>query len=92
MIISFKHKGLRVYFGTGDSSKLNQSHLKRLRLVLAQLHAAEEIRDMDFPGSGLHSLKGDKKSLWSVSISGNWRLIFRFEKGHAYDVDYMDYH
>lgn len=47
---------------------------------------------MDFPGAGLHPLKGDKKEFWSVSISGNWRLIFRFENGHAYDVDYIDYH
>jgi proteic killer suppression protein len=92
MIITFKHKGLKTYFETGNGSKIKQDHTKRLRLILAKLQSAEEIKDMDFPGSGLHSLKGDKKNYWSVSISGNWRLIFRFEKGYAYEVDYIDYH
>jgi len=92
MILTFKHKELRIYFERGVTSKITQSHLKRLRWVLAKLHTAEIIKDMDFPGSGLHPLKGDKKNFWSLSINGNWRLIFRFEKGHAYDVDYIDYH
>ena len=92
MIITFKHKGLKTYFETGNTSKIKQDHVKRLRLILAKLHSAEEIKDIDFPGSGLHSLKGDKKNYWSVSISGNWSLIFRFEKGYVYEVDYIDYH
>ena len=92
MIITFKHKELRMFFEKGDPSKIKQSHLKRLRLILAKLHTAEKIKDMDFPGSDIHSLKGDKKNFLAVSISGNWRLIFRFEEGHAYDVDYLDYH
>lgn len=92
MIKTFKHKDLRMFFEKGDASKVKHSHLNRLRLILAKLHTAEKIKDMDFPGSGLHSLKGDKKDFWAVSISGNWRLIFRFESGHAYDVDYIDYH
>ncbi len=40
----------------------------------------------------LHPLKGELKGLWSVTISGNWRLTFRFEDGHAFDVDLTDYH
>ncbi|MFQ5794720.1 MAG: type II toxin-antitoxin system RelE/ParE family toxin [Candidatus Bipolaricaulia bacterium] len=92
MIESFKHKGLRRFFEKGDSSKIQQAHIRRLRLILTQLHAAKEIRDMNFPGSNLHMLTGDKKGFWSVSVSGNWRVIFRFEDGHAYDVDYLDYH
>ncbi|MGH8602978.1 MAG: type II toxin-antitoxin system RelE/ParE family toxin [Gammaproteobacteria bacterium] len=47
---------------------------------------------MGLPGFRLHPLKGDLKGLWSVSVSGNWRIIFRFEEGHAYDVDLVDYH
>ena len=47
---------------------------------------------MNFPGSGLHKLKGDHQEYWSVSVNGNWRLIFRFENGDVYDVDYLDYH
>lgn len=92
MIQSFKHKSLQLYFEKGDSSKLKQSHLKRLRLILAKLHTAVAIKDMNFPGAGLHPLKGEKKDFWSLTVSGNWRLIFRFENGDAYDVDYLDYH
>jgi proteic killer suppression protein len=47
---------------------------------------------MGLPGFGLHRLKGKLKSFWAVSVSGNWRIVFRFEKGHAYDVDLIDYH
>ena len=43
-------------------------------------------------GFGLHGLKGKQKGLWAVSVSGNWRIVFRFEKGNAYDVDLVDYH
>ena len=48
--------------------------------------------DMDFSGSGLHQLKGSLKDYWAVKVSGNWRMTFRFEAGHAYVVDYQDYH
>ncbi len=92
MIITFKNKALHILFEKGDASKIKPNHVKRLRLVLAKLHTADNIKDMDFPGSGLHSLKGSKKNFWSISVSGNWRLIFRFEKNNAYDVDYLDYH
>ena len=61
-------------------------------LILAKLNTAEQIKDMDFPGAGLHPLIGDKNRFWSVNVSGNWRLTFQFEKGRAYDVDYIDYH
>jgi len=47
---------------------------------------------MNFPGSGLHALKGELDGFWSIRVSGNWRIIFKFEAGDAYDVDYTDYH
>ena len=63
----------------------------RLRLILARLDASAEPEDMNLPGLVLHPLKGSFKGFWSVSISGNWRVIFRFENGNAADVDYLDY-
>jgi proteic killer suppression protein len=45
-----------------------------------------------FPGWRLHPLKGELKGFWSVTVSGNWRVIFRFEKGDAFDLDFVDYH
>lgn len=92
MIESIKHKGLKRFFEKDDSSKIHQTHTSRLRLILTLLYGAKEIKDMNFPGSHLHKLSGDKEDFWSVRVSGNWRVIFRFEDGDAHDVDYLDYH
>lgn len=92
MIINFKHKGLEQFFLKGKSAKINPKHVIKLRLIIAKLHTSMDIKDMGFPGSNLHSLKGDKKDYWSVSVNGNWRVIFRFKNENAYDVDYIDYH
>ena len=91
MIRSFKHKGLRKFHEEDDASKIDRRHRNRLRLILTALQAAREVEDMRFPGSDLHSLKGKLRGFWSVSVSGNWRVIFRFEQGDMYEVDYMDY-
>ena len=92
MIQSFRHKGLQKYFEKGDFSKIQPSHRKKIRLILSLLNAAAEIRDMNFPGSDLHKLSGEYENFWAVSVSGNWRLVFKFEDGDAFDVDYLDYH
>lgn len=92
MIINFKNKGLEQFFLKGKSAKINPKHMTKLRLIIAKLNTSIDIQDMDFPGSNLHPLKGDKKDYWSVKINGNWRVIFRFNNENAYDVDYVDYH
>jgi toxin HigB-1 len=92
MIINFKHKGLETFFFEGNVAKIQQKHIKRLRLILAKLNTTVCVSDMNFPGSDLHPLKGEKKGFWAVSVNGNWRVIFRFENENAYDVDYLDYH
>lgn len=92
MIISFKHKGLKNFFLRGDSSKIHGSHVGKLRLILAKLHAAKTIRDIDFPGSNLHPLKGNLAEHWSLSVSGNWRITFKFINEEVHIVDYIDYH
>lgn len=48
--------------------------------------------DLNQPGFALHPLRGDRRGFWSVRVSGNWRVIFRFEEGDAFDVDLVDYH
>ena len=92
MVRSFRHTGLRRFFEKGDASKIKPVHRTRLRLILTLLDAANDAGDMNFPGSNLHPLKGDLKGFWSVTVSGNWRVVFRFEDGDAHDVDYLDYH
>ena len=61
-------------------------------MLLTMLHAASEIRDLNFPGSGLQQLKGDLEGYWAIRVSGNWRLTFRFKEGDVLEVDYADYH
>lgn len=92
MIKSFAHKGLETFFLTGSTKGIQAKHATRLEGLLDRLHAASSVQDMDFPGSGLHPLKGDLREHWSLKVSGNWRMTFRFEDGHAYVVNYQDYH
>ena len=92
VIITIKHKDLRKFFENGDSSKVQPAHTKRLEVILTLLHAAKEVEDMNYPGSNLHKLSGSRKDFWSVNVSGNWRIVFRFVDSDAYDVDYLDYH
>ncbi|RKZ47873.1 MAG: peptidase [Gammaproteobacteria bacterium] len=92
MIISFVHKGLERFYKTGRSSGIQAKHAKRLRLILTNLDQAESPRDMDLPGLRLHELKGNRKNIWSVSVSGNWRVTFRFIGRDAEIVNYEDYH
>ena len=76
----------------GDVSKVASDLSDRVALALADLDDACKPSDLDLPGYRLHSLKGDLKGYWSISISGNWRVTFRIEDGDAYDVDLTDYH
>ncbi|MCJ7684250.1 MAG: type II toxin-antitoxin system RelE/ParE family toxin [Desulfobacteraceae bacterium] len=71
---------------------MNSDHFKRLQLILARLDASLSPQDMNLPGLNLHPLKGQYEAFWSVPVSGNWRVIFRFEDDNAFDVDYLDYH
>jgi len=92
MITSFIHKGLERFYKTGKTSGIQAKHAKRLRLILSNLDQAESPNDMDIPGLRLHELKGRRKNIWSVSVSDNWRITFRFVGHDAEIVNYEDYH
>ena len=92
MIQSFRHKGLRKFFESGSAVGIQPQHAKRLRMLLVALDTAQSIEDMNVPGFRLHPLKGSKRGRWSVWVNGNWRLTFEFRDGHAYVLDYEDYH
>jgi len=92
MIQSFRHKGLAKFFATGSRAGIQAAHADRLRLILAALNAAVAPSDMGLPGLKLHPLRGTRSGTWSVSVSGNWRVTFRFSGKDAVDVDYEDYH
>jgi proteic killer suppression protein len=90
--MSFRHKGLKRLYETGSASGVQTAHGNRLRMLLLALDTAQEIGDMDIPGFRLHPLKGKLKGRWAVSVTGNWRVTFEFREGHAYILDYEDYH
>ena len=92
MIKSFRHKGLENFFYTGSKKGIRPEHADRLERILDRLNAANDIKDMNYPGSNLHQLTGDKEGQYSVKVSGNWRVFFEFENGDAYVVNYDDYH
>lgn len=91
MILSFKHKGLGRFFEHGSKAGIQAQHAERLRLILARLNAATAVGDMDLAGLRLHALKGERKGVWSVWVSGNWRVTFQFVGRDAELVDYEDY-
>lgn len=92
MIVSFNHKGLRRFYESGSTKGINSDHSNKVRMQLAALDTAQTIEDMDIPGYRLHKLKGNRKGIWSITVSGNWRITFEFREGNVYIVDYEDYH
>jgi toxin HigB-1 len=93
MIRSFRHKGLRRLFEAGDARGVPPQLAGKLVNVLSFLNVARSPEEAaPLPGLRLHRLKGELSGMWSITISGNWRVTFRFERGDAYDVDFVDYH
>lgn len=92
MIKSWQHKGLKKFYDTGVRSGIKPEHSTRLKIILQRLDAAAYADDMNTPGMRFHYLKGNLEGFYSVSVSGNWRVIFGFEGNDAVLVDYLDYH
>ncbi len=92
MIRSFRHKGLKALYEGKRSAKIDRRHIAKLERILSSLDEATAPHEMDIPGFRLHPLKDRGKGSFSVWVSGNWRLTFRFEGVDAADVDYVDYH
>ena len=92
MIRAFRHRGLKRLYERGDASRVRADQAERIALALADLDAAGKPSDLDLPGYRLHPLRGDLRGFWSISVSANWRIVFRFEEGDVYDVDLVDYH
>jgi toxin HigB-1 len=92
VIRRFRHRGLQRLFEKGDRRKVRPEHADRVENILAVLNRAVRPGDLDLPGFRLHPLKGELRGFWAVTVSANWRIVFRFEDGHATDVDLTDYH
>ena len=92
MIKTFIHKGLERFYRSGNKSGIQAQHEKRIRLILGRLDASSEPKDMNLPGLRLHALQGNLSGSWAVDVSGNWRIVFKFEGANTFDVDLIDYH
>jgi len=92
MIVSISHKGLKLLWINNDSSKLRPDQVKKIRNILTLLNSAGKVEDMNYPGANLHPLKGELKGFWAITVTGNYRIIFKFENGDAYLLNYLDYH
>ncbi len=92
MIVNVRHKGLKLLHEQADRSKLRPDIAAKAQWMLSVLDLAEKPEEADMPGMGLHPLKGDRKGWWSVSVSRNHRLIFRFAGGNVHDLELIDYH
>jgi proteic killer suppression protein len=98
MIRGFRHRGLKRLYELGDRSRVNPNHAEKIEVILADLDAAGSIDHMRRPGYRLHPLSGELKGFLAVDVSGNWRIVFRFDGGDVFDVfdvfdvDLLDYH
>ncbi len=91
MIVSFRHRGLKKLFYDDDASKVSANYRERIENILFALDQARTIDDLRLPGNRLHALVGDMKGCWSITVSANWRIVFRFEDGEVSDIDLIDY-
>lgn len=92
MIKSFKSKALKLYFEKSDGRKLPADMLDKINEILTVLDFSENLNDANLPGYRFHPLKADLKGYYAITVRANWRIIFRFDNGHVYDVDFLDYH
>jgi proteic killer suppression protein len=92
VIRSFRHKGLERFFSKSERRGIDATQAERIRRILDRLDAAVQPEDLNLPGFGFHGLKGNRKGTYAVSVSGNWRITFRFADGDAVDVNFEDYH
>ena len=91
-IKDWKHKGLKKFFESGSTRGIQPAHTARIETRLDALASATCVDDMDLPGFRLHPYGGTRKGVWSVDVSGNWRITFEFKDGDAYVVNYEDPH
>ncbi len=92
MIRTFRHRGLKRLYERGERGQVSADHLSRIEDILGRLDFADAPHALALPGYNLHRLRGGLRGFWSVRVSGNWRIIFRFKDGEVFDVDLVDYH
>jgi proteic killer suppression protein len=94
-LVRIRHKGLRQLYEDQNARSVPQATAEKLSKLLFAIETAESLEQLGrFPGWKLHPLKGNLKGFWSLTVTGNWRLIFRYDENSnaASDIDLIDYH
>ncbi len=94
-LVRFRHKGLKQLHEGGNAKGVPPAMGDKLHKLLFALETAGALEQLGrFPGWKLHPLKGNLKGLWSLTVTGNWRVIFRYDEktNTAGDIDLIDYH
>ena len=93
MIESFRHKGLETAFRRRQRQGRERRACPQAQADFGLVGSGgQDVADLDVVTFRLHALKGDLKGFWAVTVRANWRIVFRFEDGNAFDVDFVDYH
>jgi proteic killer suppression protein len=92
MIRSFRHKGLERFFRKSDPRGIQAHQAGRVGRILSLLDEASSPEQLNIPGLFLHPLKGERKGEWAMTVSGNWRITFRFDGEDVIVVNLEDYH
>jgi len=92
MIASFKHRGLRRFYEQSNRRGINPDHAEKIRIILSALEAAEAPEELALPTFHFHRLTGNRKGFFAITVRADWRITFRFEHGHVYDVNLEDHH
>ena len=92
VIKRLRHKGIERLFRKSESQGIQAQHIARITRLLDLLDDASAPEQLNVPGLYLHPLKGSRKGEWAMSVSGNWRITFRFEGEDVTDVNLEDYH
>ena len=92
MIASFRNKALERCYSGVSSKGLPAEFVPKLKRILFALDNANSPDNLSQPGFGLHELSGNLKGSWSIVVTRNWRVTFRFQGENVCDVDFVDYH
>ena len=92
MIRRFQHRGLKILYDKDDRRGVSAEHVEKTARVLAWLDVVTLPEQLRLPGFGLHRLEGDLAGYWSVTVEGEWRIIFSFDVENTTDVDLVEYH
>jgi proteic killer suppression protein len=92
MIQTIRNKAIKIFYETGNGAKLPADQRRKIQRILLMLDAISNEDELKAIGAGIHQLQGNYEGYWSVVVSANWRILFRFVPPDVFDIDFVDYH